>query len=60
MVVLKRWANAPHCEIGRTDPEGYCTALRDFLNPGGDIRSGAGDGARGGAAANNIKPWDRD
>ena len=49
MVVMKRWDNAPHCEIGRMDPEGYVRALRDFLKPSSESAT----------TVVNNKKWDR-
>lgn len=51
LVVMRRWDDAPHCEIGRADPEGYKAALLEFLNPFEDNVTEK--------AVNNIKPWNR-
>ena len=51
LVVMKRWDDAKHCEIGRVDPEGYKAALLEFLNPFEDAVTER--------AANNVKPWNR-
>ena len=50
LAVMKRWESAPHCEIGRSDPEGYKKALKEFLTPAAELTE----------AVNNIKPWDKD
>lgn len=31
VVVLRRWENAKHCDLGRADFDGYWTAVRSFL-----------------------------
>lgn len=54
VVVMKRWDDAPHCEIGRMDPEGYRKALKDFLKPARDTSDSTT------AGANDVKPWDKD
>jgi hypothetical protein len=66
LVTLKKWTRAPHCEIGRVDPEGYTRALGGFLRGNGNGTDGDGEenvGVRAvrptAGVANNIKPWER-
>ncbi|EEH54140.1 uncharacterized protein MICPUCDRAFT_51268 [Micromonas pusilla CCMP1545] len=67
LVEMKKWKSAPHCEIGRADPEGYKRALGGFLRRNGCDGDGRGEEENVGAravrptagVANNIKPWER-
>lgn len=58
-VVLRRWEDAAHCEIGKANPEAYVTALRDFLRPEKDASSTRAATFGENDAANNIKPFIR-
>ena len=56
-VVLRRWEDAAHCEIGKAHPEAYENALRDFLRPDASEPPRAASALS--SAANNIKPFVR-
>jgi len=54
LVTLKAWDDAPHCEMGRVDPEGYQRALKEFLAPP-ELEE-----CEASFSNNIIKPWNRD
>ena len=54
LVTMKAWDDAPHCEIGRVDPEGYQRALGEFLAPP-ELEE-----CEARFSNNIIKPWNRD
>lgn len=54
LVTMKAWDDAPHCEMGRVDPEGYQRALKEFLAPP-ELEE-----CEASFSNNIIKPWNRD
>lgn len=54
LVTMKAWDDAPHCEMGRVDPEGYQRALGEFLAPP-ELEE-----CEAQFSNNIIKPWNRD
>ena len=54
LVTIKAWDDAPHCEMGRVDPEGYQRALKEFLAPP-ELEE-----CEASFSNNIIKPWNRD
>ena len=54
LVTMKAWDDAPHCEMGRVDPEGYQRALGEFLAPP-ELEE-----CEARFSNNIIKPWNRD